>query len=40
MEGDAPQVMRRVAVHNGGLARKLLHEKSSSHAPILSYVEL
>ena len=27
----APQMMRRFALHDGGFARKLLHEESSTH---------
>ena len=32
----APQMMRRFALHDGGFARKLLHEESSTHAEILA----
>jgi hypothetical protein len=32
----ASQVMRRFAFHDGSRTRKLIHEKSSSHAEILS----
>src|SRR5256885_16251678 len=35
----APQVMRRFAFHDCGLTLKLFHEKSSSHAEILSRSE-
>src|SRR6266566_5210611 len=36
----ASQVMRRFAFHDRGLARKLFHEKASSHAAILTQQEV